>query len=68
MRRHRGTLSVLALAGLLAWLLWGVHPLLAAAPLVALGLPAALMLQATIRHGDPYDVLYKYRRSVTPPE
>jgi len=56
----RGNAAALLAAGLLAALLWGAHPVLAAAPLLVVGLPAALMLGATIRHGDPYDVSHKY--------
>lgn len=56
----RGPAIVLALAALAAGFVWQVHPLLALAPLVMPGLPAALLLQAMIRHGDPYDVTYRY--------
>lgn len=41
---------------------------IAAAPLVVLGLPAFLMLYATIRRGDPYDVSHKHPGSVGPRE
>lgn len=33
---------------------------IAAVPLVGLALPAGLMLGATLRHGDPYDVRHRY--------
>jgi hypothetical protein len=47
---------------------------LAAGPLLVLGAPSALMLYATLRHGDPYDVSHRYGpgsylgRSVSPHE
>jgi hypothetical protein len=56
----RGPAVVLGLALLGAVALGLVHPILALVPLVVPGLPAALMLGATIRHGDPYDVRYRY--------
>jgi hypothetical protein len=70
----RGQVAVLVLTGGLAVAAWQAHPVLALAPLVALGLPAALMLGATIRHGSPYDVSHRYPpgvhlgRSVSPDE
>lgn len=74
MRRAVGPAAVLGLAAGLAYLLGHAHPLLAAIPLVVLGLPAGLLLQAIVRHGDPYDVRHRYPpgaylgRSVGPPE
>lgn len=70
----RGQAVVLGLALVLAVLAGQAHPVLAAIPLVVLGLPAGLMLAATVRHGDPYDVRHRYPpgahlgRSVGPPE
>jgi hypothetical protein len=52
--------AVLGLAAGLAYLLGHLHPVLAAVPLVMPGAPAALMLWARLRHGDPYDVRYRY--------
>jgi hypothetical protein len=65
----RGPAAVLALsvavAAVIGWatlgLGWPVALVLAAIPLVIPGAPAALMLVDTIRHGDPYDVLHRYR-------
>jgi hypothetical protein len=69
--------TVLAAAVVLAVLLgWGAHAgglgwpaalVVAAIPLVLLGLPAGLMLAETIRYGDPYDLL-RSPRSVGPRE
>jgi hypothetical protein len=56
----RGPATVFALAVVAAGFAWQLDPLLALVPLVVPGLPAALLLQATIRHGDPYDVRYRY--------
>ncbi len=82
LRRARAAVAVLLAAVFLsvaayAWIVtfdprpWAAL-VLAAAPLVVLGLPAALMLCATIRHGDPYDVSHRYPSegsgSVTPRE
>jgi hypothetical protein len=57
--RGQVAVLVLAVAGAVALGVY-VHPVLALVPLVVPGLPAALMLGATIRHGDPYDVRYRY--------
>lgn len=51
---------VLVLALLAAGGLALAHPVLALIPLVVPGLPVALMLGATLRHGDPYDVSHRY--------
>jgi hypothetical protein len=59
----RGQVTAIVVAAILAVLAGLVHPLLALAPLIVLGLPAALMLGSTIRRGDPYDVLHLYRSS-----
>lgn len=84
LRRARASAVVLLVAVFLsvaayAWVVtfdprpW-VALLLCAVPLVVPGLPAVLMLVATIRHGDPYDVSHRYPpgahlgRSVGPPE
>jgi hypothetical protein len=70
----RAQAVVVAVALGLAALAWQLHPILALGPLVCPGLPAALMLAATLRHGDPYDVSHRYPpgahlgRSVSPPE
>jgi cation transport ATPase len=75
LRRARGAAVALLIAAFLsvavyAWIAafdprpW-VAFVLAACPLVVLGMPAALMLYATIRRGDPYG--YEVR-SVTPRE
>ena len=56
----RGLLVVLAGALGFAALAWQVHPVLAAVPMIALGVPAGLMAWATWRHGDPYDVSHRY--------
>ena len=52
----RGPCAVHAVAVVLAVLAWRVHPVLALAPLVILGLPAGLMAWETWRYGDPYDL------------
>lgn len=57
----RGPAVVLAVAVVGAGFAWQLDPVLALVPLVVPGLPAALLLQAVIRHGDPYDVRYRYR-------
>lgn len=78
LRRARGSAVVLGLALLLAlaayvWVRsfdprpW-VALVIACCPLVVLGLPAGLMLGATLRRGDPYDVLHEYPGSVGPRE
>jgi hypothetical protein len=61
-------LAVLLGAGaLVEGLWWPAVLVIAAVPLVLLGLPAGLMLAATLRYGDPYDLLDR-PGSVTPPE
>lgn len=70
LRRARGMVAVLLLAVLLSvagyvWIVladprpW-VAVVVSAVPLVVLGLPAWLMLWATIRRGDAYDVSHRY--------
>jgi hypothetical protein len=51
-----GKAVLLLLTAAAAVLLYGVHPVLALAPLVIPGAPAALMLAAQLRYGDPYAV------------
>lgn len=57
----------LALAVLLAFeadaegLAWWAVLVIAVVPLVLLSLPAGLLLWATWRHGDPYNVEHRYR-------
>jgi len=70
LRRARASALVLALALVLAGAAYLALRALDPRPWVALvgacgpllipGLPAALMLAATLRHGDPYDVSHRY--------
>jgi hypothetical protein len=62
-RAQLGRAAVTLLAVLLAVLLWQVHPLLAAAPLIIPGAPALLLFGAGLRREDPYDVLHLYRET-----
>lgn len=40
---------------------WWACLFIACGPLLLLTVPAGLLLWATIRHGDPHDVTYRYR-------
>ena len=59
-RAQAARAAVLALAVGLAVLCWQVHALLALAPLIIPGTPAALLLWGGRGGRDPYDVLHLY--------